>query len=240
MMRSLRSSAMHTHHEVETSLLRLQLDISPVSAEPAATGRTRLRDEAGGHPCGTPRHPRRFGPLRTAVPRRGPCRRQRIDGPPGRRTGPHRRPYGRGNTSRRSAQLPGSHRTRCRGAGCKASVAVHDGNGTRSLAGWAHTRHDVASSAATIVFAANGDLATARATPRLADAGPPTMAARCARNLAEGLLLTMDQPYPVAMANWAAFIATEQLLSWVIPDSLAALVTLCRDTRRRSGPQPAV
>lgn len=42
----------------------------------------------------------------------------------------------------------------------------------------------------------------------------------------EGLLLTMDQPYPVAMAKLGQAIATEQSLSQVIPDSPAALVTL--------------
>lgn len=161
------------HHEVETSLLRSQLDISPVSAELALRlAEHGLRDERLSSPDAT----ERAAAVRVA-----------------------------------------------------ASVAVHDGNTGHAaeLFGWLGPHPDtMVSSAATIVFAANGDLATARATLRLKDAGPPTMAARCARNLAEGLLLTMDQPYPVAMAKLGQAIATEQSLSQVIPDSPAALVTL--------------
>ncbi len=52
------------------------------------------------------------------------------------------------------------------------------------------------------------------------------MAARTSRSLAEGLLLTMDQPYPAAMTKLSQAIAAEQSMSEVIPDSPAALVTL--------------
>src|SRR6202020_2674323 len=70
------------------------------------------------------------------------------------------------------------------------------------------------------------DLETARDALRLKDSGPPTVAARTSRSLAEGLLLTMDQPYPAAMTKLSQAIAAEQSMSEVIPDSPAALVTL--------------
>jgi DNA-binding CsgD family transcriptional regulator len=110
-----------------------------------------------------------------------------------------------------------------------ASVAAHDGNTSHAaeLFSWLGPHPDaVVGAAASIVLAATGDLATARVALRLKDAGPPTMAARTARSLAEGLLLTMDQPYPAAMAKLGQAIAAEQSLSEVLPDSPAALVTL--------------
>jgi DNA-binding CsgD family transcriptional regulator len=110
-----------------------------------------------------------------------------------------------------------------------ASVAVHDGNASQAaeLFGWLGPHPDaVVGAAAAIVLAATGDLATARVALRLKDAGPPTMAARASRSLAEGLLLTMDQPYPAAMAKLGQAIAAEQAVSQVMPDSPAALITL--------------
>jgi DNA-binding CsgD family transcriptional regulator len=110
-----------------------------------------------------------------------------------------------------------------------ASVAAHDGNASQAaeLFSWLGPHPDaVVGAAAAIVLAATGDLATAHAALRLKDAGPPTMAARTSRSLAEGLLMTMDQPYPAAMTKLGQAIAAEQSMSEVIPDSPAALVTL--------------
>jgi DNA-binding CsgD family transcriptional regulator len=110
-----------------------------------------------------------------------------------------------------------------------ASVAANEGNANQAaeLFGWLGPHPDaVVGAAAAIALAATGDLTTARAALRLKDSGPPTMAARTARSLAEGLLLTMDQPYPTAMAKLGQAIATEHTVSEVIPDSPAALVTL--------------
>ncbi len=110
-----------------------------------------------------------------------------------------------------------------------ASVATHDGNTGQAaeLFGWLGPYPDsVVGSAAAIVLAATGDLATAQAAVRLKDSGPPTIAARASRNLAEGLLLTMDQPYPTAMAKLSQSVAVEQPISEVFPDTPAALVTL--------------
>lgn len=110
-----------------------------------------------------------------------------------------------------------------------ASIAAHEGNTNQAaeLFSWLGPYPDaVVGAAATIALAATGDLTPARAALRLKDAGPPTMAARIARSLAEGLLLTMDQPYPAAMAKLGPASAAEQTMSEVIPDSPAALVTL--------------
>ncbi|WAC91140.1 isoniazid response ATPase/transcriptional regulator IniR [Mycobacterium sp. Aquia_213] len=110
-----------------------------------------------------------------------------------------------------------------------ASVAAHEGNANQAaeLFSWLGPHPDaVVGAAAAIALAATGDLATARAALRLKDSGPPTMAARSARSLAEGLLLTMDQPYPAAMTKLGQAIAAEHPVSEVIPDSPAALVTL--------------
>ncbi|MEM6105174.1 isoniazid response ATPase/transcriptional regulator IniR [Mycobacterium sp. 050272] len=110
-----------------------------------------------------------------------------------------------------------------------ASIAAHEGNANQAaeLFSWLGPHPDaVVAAAAAIALASTGDVVTARAALRLKDAGPPTMAARTARSLAEGLLLTMDHPYPAAIAKLGQSIAAEQLVSEVIPDSPAALVTL--------------
>ena len=113
-----------------------------------------------------------------------------------------------------------------------ASIAANDGNASQAaeLFGWLGPHPDaVISAAAAIVLAATGDLASARAALSAEDTGPPTRAARTSRNLAEGLLLSMDQPYPAAMAKLGQALAAEQTMSsmsQVMPDSPAALVTL--------------
>ena len=110
-----------------------------------------------------------------------------------------------------------------------ASVAAHDGNASHAadLFGWLGPHPDsVVGAAAAIALVAAGDLATARAALHLKDAGPPTMAARSSRSLAEGLLLTMDQPYPVAMVKLSQALAAEHAMDEVLPDSPAGLVTL--------------
>lgn len=110
-----------------------------------------------------------------------------------------------------------------------ASVAAHDGNSGQAaeLFDWLGPYPDaVVGSAGAIALAATGDLAAAQVALRHKDSGPPTMAARVSRNLAEGLLLTMDQPYPTAMAKLSQAIAVEHPLGEAFPDSPAALVAL--------------
>jgi DNA-binding CsgD family transcriptional regulator len=110
-----------------------------------------------------------------------------------------------------------------------ASVAAHDGhaNHAAELFSWLGPHPDaVVGAAAAIAFAATGDLAAARDALGPTNAGPPTMAARTSRSLAEGLLLTMDQPYPTAMAKLGQAVATGRSMSEVMPESPAALITL--------------
>jgi DNA-binding CsgD family transcriptional regulator len=110
-----------------------------------------------------------------------------------------------------------------------ASVATQDGNASQAaeMFSWLGPHPDaVVGAAAALVFIATGDLATARVALRLKDTGPPTISARSARSLAEGLLLTVDRPYPAAMARLGQAIAAEHPMNEVIPDSPAALVTL--------------
>lgn len=110
-----------------------------------------------------------------------------------------------------------------------ASIATHDGNAGQAaeLFGWLGPQPDaVVGAAAAITLAATGDLAAAHTALRPKNTGPPTMAARAARSLAEGVLLTMDQSYPVAMAKLGQALVTDQPTGAVMPDSPAALVTL--------------
>lgn len=219
------------HHEVETSLLRSQLDISTVSPELALRlSEHGLRDD------------RLAGILaRQAAESRG-------------QTSQAARLYraavnagALGLTSRLADALAlsgdcagaaaladdllGSPDASERAAAVRiaASVATHDGNAGQAaeLFGWLGPQPDaVVGAAAAIALCATGDLAGARNALSLKDAGPPTMAARASRSLAEGVLLTMDQPYPAAIAKLGQAIAAEQSITEVIPDSPAALVTL--------------
>lgn len=110
-----------------------------------------------------------------------------------------------------------------------ASIAAHDGNMEQAaeLFRWLGPYRDaVVSSAAAITLAATGDLAGARVALGAQDAGPPTTIARASRSLAEGLLLSMDQPYPAAMAKLGQAIAAEQSLTKALPESPTALVAL--------------
>ncbi|KGI66505.1 isoniazid response ATPase/transcriptional regulator IniR [Mycolicibacterium rufum] len=110
-----------------------------------------------------------------------------------------------------------------------ASIALHDGSATqaRDLFAWLGPAPDaVVGAAATVAFLAAGDAAAARAEGQTADAGPPTSTARAARAITEGLLMTLDKPYPVALTRLSQAIGAEQDRSIVAPDTPAALVTL--------------
>ncbi len=219
------------HHEVETSLLRSQLDLSTVSPELALRlAEHGLRDE------------RLAGILtRYAADTSGASDRAARLYRAAVHAGAKGLAFRLADALARAGDCPAAatladdllsspdSAERAAAVRIAASVATHDGNTGQAaeLFGWLGPHPDaMVGSAAAMVFAANGDLATARVALRLKDAGPPTMAARAARSLAEGLLLTMDQPYPVAMAKLGQAIATEQSIVEVMPDSPAALVAL--------------
>ena len=109
-----------------------------------------------------------------------------------------------------------------------ASIAMHDGGATQAadLFRWLGPQPDAhVAAASAVVSIATGDPMSARAALEVDASGPPTSTARAARSLAEGLLLTVDQPYSVAMARLSQSI-TDQRPPGVTPDSAAALVTL--------------
>ena len=110
-----------------------------------------------------------------------------------------------------------------------ASIAVHDGSAAQAadLFRWLGPYPDAFVSAANaIVSIAAGDAQAARAALSTESAGPPTSTARAAHSLAEGMLLSLDQPFPVAVARLGQSITSEQQQPGVAPDSPAALVAL--------------
>ena len=110
-----------------------------------------------------------------------------------------------------------------------ASVAVHDGSSAQAadLFRWLGPYPDAfVGAAGAIVSLAVGDLPAARTALSADSAGPPTSTSRAARNLAEGLLLSLEAPYPSAVARLGQSITAEQQPTGVAPDTPAALVTL--------------
>ncbi len=110
-----------------------------------------------------------------------------------------------------------------------ASIAVHDGGAAQAadLFRWLGPYPDAFVSAAkAVVSIAAGDAQAARSALSTESAGPPTSTARAAHSLAEGLLLSLDQPFPVAVARLGQAVTTEQQQPGVAPDTAAALVTL--------------
>src|SRR3954468_6815259 len=110
-----------------------------------------------------------------------------------------------------------------------ASIAVHDGSAAQAadLFRWLGPYPDAfVSAASAVVSVAAGDAQAARQALSAENTGPPTSTARAAHSLAEGLLLSLDQPFPVAVARLGQAITTEQQQPGVAPDSASALVTL--------------
>lgn len=109
-----------------------------------------------------------------------------------------------------------------------AAVAAHDGDMAHAaeLFGWIGPQPDSALSAAAVVtLIGAGELAAAHAavgTP----SGPPTAAARAARSLAEGVLVSVDQSYPAAVVKLGQALGPEKPTTEALPDSPAALVGL--------------
>ncbi len=121
------------------------------------------------------------------------------------------------------------HAERASAVRIAASIAMHDGAAAQAadLFRWLGPYPDAFISAAgAVVAVAAGDTETARAALSAESAGPPTSTARAARSLAEGLLLSLDQPFPIAVARLGQSITTEQQAAAVAPDTPAALVTL--------------
>ncbi|OBB18652.1 helix-turn-helix transcriptional regulator [Mycobacteriaceae bacterium 1482268.1] len=110
-----------------------------------------------------------------------------------------------------------------------ASIALHDGGAAQAadLFRWLGPYPDAFVAAANaVVSIAAGDAPAARAALGAESAGPPTSIARAAHSLADGLLLSLDQPFAVAISRLGQAITTESHQPGVTPDSAPALVTL--------------
>lgn len=110
-----------------------------------------------------------------------------------------------------------------------ASIAAHDGNAAAAadLFRWLGPYPDAAVSAAgVIVGVAAGDLTAAHEALTIERTGPPTAAARAAHSLAEGVLSSLDQPFPATVARLGQALVNEHHAGIVAPDTPSALVTL--------------
>ena len=217
------------HHEVESALLRTQLEFSALSGELALQlARHGMRDARlvpplRAHAAGAQLNPEQQSaiyraavaagaddlraPLADALARSGDC----------------------SGAAAVADDLLGSSDPAERAAGVRvgASVAAHDGNYGQAaeLFAWLGPYPDAGvAAAAAIVQIGVGDTTAARKSLGANHAGPPTAAARSARCLAEGLVLTIDGPASEASARLGQAAAGE--LGVAMPDSVAALVTL--------------
>ena len=219
------------HHEIEISLLCSQIELSTLSTDLAL----RLAE-----------HGLRDDRLATALADLG----ARSHGHPGQAARLYRAAADAGATAlsarladalaltgdcttagRLADDLLGSEDAAERAAAVRiaASIAAHDGSAAQAadLFRWLGPYPDAfVGAAGAIVSIAAGDAAAARAALSSETAGPPTSTARAARSLAEGLLLSLDQPYPAAVARLGQSITAEQQAPGVAPDTPAALVTL--------------
>ncbi|MDH6243242.1 isoniazid response ATPase/transcriptional regulator IniR [Mycobacterium sp. OTB74] len=110
-----------------------------------------------------------------------------------------------------------------------ASVAMHDGAATHGaeLFRWLGPCADpFVAAAGAVVGVATADAELARACLQAENSMPPTSSARAAAGMAEGLLLTLDQPFSVAMARLTQAVGAASATPVVAPDSPAALLTL--------------
>ncbi|KUI36042.1 helix-turn-helix transcriptional regulator [Mycobacterium sp. IS-1590] len=110
-----------------------------------------------------------------------------------------------------------------------ASIALHDGSAAQAadLFRWLGPYPDAfVSAAGAVVTLAAGDLSAARTAMSTESVGPPTSTARAARSLGEGLLMSLDAPYPAAVSRLGQSITADQPAAGVAPDTPAALVTL--------------
>lgn len=219
------------HHEIETRLLRTQLDSSTLTVDLAlrmadhglrdpllADALTALADRNRAHPARTARLYRaaaevdpgaRDSRLADALAASGDC----------------------ATAGRIADELLTSEDAGEKAAAVRiaASVAVHDGSATQAaeLFAWLGPHPDaVIASANAVVAIGVGDPQAARAALAAEAQGPPTSDARAARHLAEGLIASLDSPYPTAMARLSQAISARPSAPGVTPDSAAAVVAL--------------
>lgn len=219
------------HHDIEISLLGSQLELSTLSPDLALQmAEHGLRDDRLARAltelaAGTRGQPARAARLYRAAADAGATALSAQLADALALTGDC------GTAGRLADELLGSQDAAERAAAVRiaASIAVHDGSAAQAadLFRWLGPYPDAfVSAAAAIVAVATGDVAAARAALSAESAGPPTSIARAARSLAEGLLLSLDRPFPVAVAKMGQSITAEQQFPGVAPDTPAALVAL--------------
>lgn len=219
------------HHEIETSLLASQLELSTLSADLAVRlAEHGLRDdrlaealvEHAGHNRARPARAARL--YRAAITAGAAAVSTRL--------ADALALAGDCSTAARMAdELLSSEDPAERAAAVRiaASVAMHDGSAAQAadLFRWLGPHPDtLISSAGTTAFLAAGDAGAARASSTVEVAGPPTSTARAARSLAEGLVLSLDQPFAETVARLGQAVTSEYQAGGVSPDTPAALVTL--------------
>lgn len=227
------------HHDIEVSLLGSQLELSTLTADLALRmAEHGLRDERlasaltdlAAHSDG---HPARAARLYRAAADAGAMslHGRLADGLSGRLADALALTGDCATAGRLADDLLTSPDPTERAAAVRvaASVAMHDGSAAQAadLFRWLGPAPDaVVAAAATIAAVAVGDAAAARATAHERPAGPPTSVARAARSITEGLVMTLDQSYPAAVARLGQAINADGGHAGVLPDTPAALVTL--------------
>ncbi|MGE2733491.1 isoniazid response ATPase/transcriptional regulator IniR [Mycolicibacterium vaccae] len=110
-----------------------------------------------------------------------------------------------------------------------AALAMQDGSAgqAQELFSWLGPVPDaVVTAAAAVTALAVGDAEALRAAAQAPPSGPPTSVARAGRSLTDGLLATLDGPYPVAVARLSQTLAADHRSFGAFPDTPAALVAL--------------
>ena len=219
------------HHDVETSLLASQLESSTLSADLALQlAEHGLRDERlatalADFAARSHRQPPRAARLYRAAADAGATTLNPQLADALALTGDC------ATASRLADELLASTDTAERAAAVRiaASIAMHDGSAAQAadLFRWLGPHPDAFVGAAGVVVAlAAGDLPAARTALSAEGSGPPTSTARAARNLADGLLLSLSSPYPAAVARLGQAITPDLTSGGVAPDTPAAIVTL--------------
>jgi len=221
------------HHDIETALLRTQIDMSTLSGDLALQlAEHGLRDE---RLATTLRQEAATSRSRPATAAR--LYRAAVDAGAVELRAPLADALALSGDCSAAAALAddllgsGDPAERATAVRVAAGIAAHDGNFAHAadLFCWLGPYPDAAvSAAAAVVLTATGDVEAARRALTAQDPGPPTAVARAARSLADGLLLTLEVPASTSMApaKLGQAVAAEYSPTQVMPDSPAALVGL--------------
>lgn len=214
------------HHEIETELLRTQLEMSTLSED--------LALQLAEHGMREPGLARVLADAAAAAPVTEAVRihRAAVDAGAAELRAPLADTLARAGDCAAAAELADAllvdadPTVRATAVRVGAAVAMHDGHTDQAaeLFTWLGPEASVGAAAALTLTAA-GALPAAREALAGGPSGPPTSGARAARNLAQGLLLTFEGPYDVAAARLGQS-ADRPPAREAVPDSPAAVVAL--------------